>query len=595
MEKEPKGRKKRFYKRLLIALAIFIVLVVGSFIYIARNMKPVLSQKLKDQLVQSSDSLYHATFSDLKLNLYTGTIIIKDLRLIPDTAVYNKLKSFNIAPENIFDLSVQQLELRHAHPFKLFFKKTVQIKEIRINQPILKIYHQELIPNDTTQSLETMMRNLLNGPLKSIYVGRIGLNNISLSYKNNSNPQGKGFSLENADIVLKNLAIDPKTIKDTTRFFYSEDVWVHLTDFKMPSKNGLYNFSVKDIAYSAQQEVALIKGLSVKTGLTDDAFDKRVGIQADKIDFEADSIKISGLNILNILYRRKIGEIKSIGLSDGKFNVYRNRALPEKKSLKPLPQEMLRNAGKSYLMKTISTMFILDTLHIHNIDVTYREHNPKSLRTGQVSFENLGGTLYNIANDSLHLIKSNHLKADLHAMFMGKSQVKVHFDFNLTDPADRFSYSGHLGSLKATALNVATRNLGLVSIKSGNIDKLDLNFNADNNRAIGTVTLLYEDLNIKLLALDEATGLLKNKGVASLLANVLVLKNNNTDDPDAMRQTSVNYERDQYKSMFNLMWKSVFEGVKTILGMDKESNNKLKKSLKGNKLLEKIKEHKKNK
>lgn len=593
MAKEPYRKKRRLYKRLMILLAIIIVLITGSFMFLAKNMKPVLTQKLKDQVIKSSDSLYRITFDELSVNLYTGTIDISNFRLIPDTAVYSRLKTQGIAPENLFDVSLTLLELRQAHPFRLFFQKTVQIKEVRINQPVVNIFHEDLMPNDTTQSLEVIMRKLISGPLKSIYIERVGLDNISVSYKNNSNPKAKGFNLNNVDIVFKDLAIDNTSIHDTSRYFYSKDLWVHLTDFTIPEQNSTYTFYFKDLAYSMEQETALVKGFSVKSGLSDLAFDQASGIQKDKIDFEADSIQLTGLNIINIMYRRKIGGIKTVYLADGKLDVYRNRALPEKKTIKLLPQQMLRQAAESYLMKTISTRFTLDTVSIRDLDVTYREHNPKSRRTGEVSFDKLTGTLYNVTNDSLQRIKNNHCLADLHTLFMGKSNLSVHFDFNLSDPTNPFSYSGHLSPMKAQALNNATRNLGMVSIRSGNLEKLNLHFNANNDGATGTVGLLYKDLNIKLLSLDSLSGLLKNNGVATLLTNVLVLKNTNMEGPDAVQKATINYPRNEYKSMFNLMWKSVFQGVKEILGMDKESNDRLKNSLQENKLIEKIKRNRK--
>lgn len=595
MDKKPYKKKKRLYRRLMLALAVVLVMIAAGFLFLARNMRPVLTQKLKDQVVRSSDSLYRITFRTLGLNLYTGSITISDFRLIPDTAVYERLKALHVAPENLFDVSVQRLELNHAHPFRLFLKKEVRIKEIRINHPVIKILHEDIALNDTTQSLEQIMRNLISGPLNSIRINRIGLNNISISYKNNSNPQARGFSLDNADMVFKELAIAPETIHDTTLYFYSKDMWVHLTDLKMPVKNSLYTLYLKDIAYSTQQQTALIKGFSVETGLSDAAFDRASGIQKDKISFEADSIQLNGLNIINIMYKRKIGTLRSLSLTDGTLDVYRNRDLPEKKELKPLPQGMLRRAAEAYLMQTISAKFTLDTVHLDHVNITYREHNPDSRRTGEVSFTNTRGAFYNITNDSLQLRQKNHARADLQALFMGKGKVRVHFDFNLTDPADIFSYSGHLSTMKATALNSATRNLGLVSIRSGVIDKLDLNFNADDRGASGTVGLLYQDLNVKLLSLDESSGSLKNKGIASLLTNILVLKNNNIEGPDPLQEASVYYTRDKYKSMFNLMWKSVFEGVKSVLGMDQKSDSHLKESLKNNKFLDKIKSKKNNK
>jgi hypothetical protein len=112
-------------------------------------------------------------------------------------------------------------------------------------------------------------------------------------------------------------------------------------------------------------------------------------------------------------------------------------------------------------------------------------------------------------------------------------------------------------------------------------------FSANQYQAKGSVTLLYDDLSVKILSLDEISGRHKNKGLASLVANLLVLNNNNTKDTSVMRTAQVVYKRDPGKSVFNMMWKSMFTGIKQIVGMDDQASQ-LKKDLQQNRLIRKI-------
>ena len=159
------------------------------------------------------------------------------------------------------------------------------------------------------------------------------------------------------------------------------------------------------------------------------------------------------------------------------------------------------------------------------------------------------------------------------------------------DPACAFSYSGSLAPMKATVLNKATRYLGLLKIRSGNIHSLRFNFSANTTQSTGSVRLLYDELSISLLSVDEMSGRLKQKALASLMANLLVLRNNNITDTPSVQRASVTYPYDPEKSIFNYMWKSIFEGVKIVVGMDQDASQ-LKKDLQQNTLVQKIREKK---
>jgi hypothetical protein len=71
----------------------------------------------------------------------------------------------------------------------------------------------------------------------------------------------------------------------------------------------------------------------------------------------------------------------------------------------------------------------------------------------------------------------------------------------------------------------------------------------------------YEDMKIDVLKRDEETKEIKKRGLLSLAANLLV-ENNNSG-----KSFIAEYERNIYKSFFNLVWKTIFSGMKKTLGV----------------------------
>lgn len=584
-------RSRRFIRwTILIIVAVVALLAAGLGLYM-RHVTPLLSQRLRDQVLRSSDSLYHVEFSRLQISPFSGEITLSSFRLTPDTAVYDRMKEMGVAPENIVDLYVPELKLAHAHPLRLLFLRKVQINDVKIEYPVVRIRHENLFLSEKNQSIQKTLANLISGPLKAIHIDRLDLDNVNLSYKNMSNPGGKGFALEKADVIFRDLAIDAESVADTNRLLYARDCWIHLVHFEMPTPDSLYQIGMQDLVYDVRDEKMLVQGLALKPRYDEPSFDKLIGHQKDRYDLRVDSLTVRGLGLLDILRRKTIGRINTVSLHGVKADIYHNRKLPPAPGRKSLLQPALRKAAEGTIFKTIRATFTIDTLYLRGADVVYRERSQQTDRIGEVDFNQMNATFQNITDDSLALAGNHRMRGDVNTLFMGKSEARAHFVFNLTDPACAFSYSGSLAPMKASVLNKATRYLGLLKIRSGNIHSLRFNFSANTTRSTGTVRLLYDELSISILSVDEISGRLKKKALASLMANLLVLRNNNVTDSAAVQKAAVTYPYDPEKSIFNYMWKSIFQGVKVVVGMDQDASQ-LKKDLQQNKLVQKIREKK---
>jgi hypothetical protein len=136
----------------------------------------------------------------------------------------------------------------------------------------------------------------------------------------------------------------------------------------------------------------------------------------------------------------------------------------------------------------------------------------------------------------------------------------------LNDRNGRFTFSGSMEGFEANKLNVLMEPMGLAKIEKGQVNKVDFDFNGHNYGADGKLTLLYDDLKITLLKKDSSEDKFKKKKLASFIANIIV-KNSNPQGKKPVRVADVHYQRDTNRSFFNLMWKSIYTGVKQTAGM----------------------------
>ncbi len=578
MGKRKSAHLRRYYKHYVLIIMILVLLLLGSAWLFVSHYKPILSDRLKRQVYLASDSLYRVEFSKVHLNPLLGSFTLDSFHLIPDTNTYNRLKIAHRAPPNLFDISIDEFKLRHAHLLSLVTRKTVNIKIIKAENPNILILHEESEDSGRQESVKETLFNLLSGPLKEIKIGHIGFHNISLVYKKKNTPWPGGNALDHMDLILQDIRIDSSTVEDLSRLLFAKDVWLHLRGSRFFTADSVYEISTGGIGFSVIEGKGIVKNFKVTPQLNDYEFDQTLRYRKNRFDISADSILFSGFSLHDL--RERIWHVSRFQVRNMTADVYLNRGLPVRPVVKPLPQEILRESNLDLQ---------IDTLRLKNINVKYRELNPNSEKIGYVTFNDITGNIFNITNDTSLIQKNKYCKADLQAMFMDKGALHAFFNFNLADPDNEFTFKGHLGYLNATTLNPATRPLGMVKIKSGRIHSLDYNLKADNSGAYGSVALKYDRLGVSVLSKDDSTGDLTKQGLISLAANLLVINDNNMEEGQGPGQSKVSYKRDPYRSVFNLMWKSIFSGVKPMVGVDKKTEEKINslkekgEKLKGNK------------
>jgi hypothetical protein len=118
--------------------------------------------------------------------------------------------------------------------------------------------------------------------------------------------------------------------------------------------------------------------------------------------------------------------------------------------------------------------------------------------------------------------------------------------------------------VEATKLNVLTEPMAPATFKKGNVQKLEFKLKGDNTHAEGTVLVLYDNLRIDLLEVENDNRLDK-KNVTSFLAN-LFMNDENPDKNEPARVAKVNYQRNMNRSLYNLIWKSVLTGINQTIG-----------------------------
>jgi hypothetical protein len=206
----------------------------------------------------------------------------------------------------------------------------------------------------------------------------------------------------------------------------------------------------------------------------------------------------------------------------------------------------------------------LKKIIIQNGYIEYKEKQSQTGSSGVVAFDDVQASLHNVTN---RRDKKGVCTIHFNSRFLGKIPLTATMQLYLNSKNGKFTIHGSMDSTDAVIFNRLSKPMALVEINSGTIRSLDFNLIADNYKAKGIIQLLYDDLTIKILKKEETGGPYKARKMISLLANITIV-NANPDKKKPVRIVTVNHPRNTYKSMFNLIWKAIFEGAQKTVGID---------------------------
>jgi len=559
------ARLRKSHKAGIITLAIigfvFILALLANLYW-----SPVLARELRKAVLKSGDGLYHIDFSDAELHIIRGEIDIYNITLKPDTAVYNQRKKDHLAPNNLVELHVKRLILSHIHPFKLYFQHELEIGEVVLNNPEINVSYQLNHTKDTTLKDRRTLWQKMSKTLRSIHIGQIALSDVKLKYEDYSGHKLAISELKELSLSATDMLIDSTTQLDRSRTLYCKNIDAILDNYSGQSSNKLYNYKIRSLHLSTQTSQLNISGLDLEP-VKPEVFYKNS--YHDRFKIHLDSLQADRFDFVSY-HKYRIVHVSSLTLNTGTLAIFANpRQSPAKTDrIKSFPH---------FALKQVNADITIDTIHAHRISVVYTEFNKKSNKTGTVTFDNSTGDILHVTTNKDSLQKNHICTAHIISRFMNSGKLDALFTFNLGDEKAGFSYKGAVGPMNLSRINQACMPLALIKLNSGTLNQMTFDVSANANTAHGRVSVLYNNLKVTVLKPDTTNDRLKHMTIASLFANILVIKHDNPDkEGDAPRSAYVDYRRPDTVAFWGSIWQTLFAGIKPCAGVDKKMQENIK-------------------
>jgi hypothetical protein len=537
---------------------VLIVLISGVAIYFNAKWKPLLTEKIKDVVYKGSRHLYRIDFKDIHMNLVTGSVTVDSILLAPDTAVFNAWKKQGTAPTHLFQVKLEQLQLRRISILKVYFKKTIEMNDIILEHPSINmIYNKVRKQPDTSTDTRTLYQRISKS-LKSVHIKAIKIEDADFDYV--SGETGRLLnSVKHLNLQVKDFLLNSSSDTDTTRFYYTKDVSFELAGYHSLSKDKLYTMKVDTITGSAMGRNIKIRNFKMIPMYPDLQFSRKLKTQKDRYDLHFPAIDFNGVDFLK-LNNDGVLHAHALRISNATAKVFMNREMP--------PGHGNKSGNFPHMaLKRLPIQTTIDTFQLRKVNVAYTEYNPIAQERGTVHIDALTGNIYNVTNDSLSLSKNHFAVAKLNAFMVKAAQLNIRINFDLSSNNGAFTFNGDVGRMQMSKLNPLSKALGLVEVETGQIEKLDFSASANAQGSKGVMHMYYSGLKVKLLKEGEDGQPAKKKGLLSFLANTLVIKDANPAEGKPLRTAQISYERPPGASFFNLLWKTVFIGMRETVGI----------------------------
>ena len=247
---------------------------------------------------------------------------------------------------------------------------------------------------------------------------------------------------------------------------------------------------------------------------------------------------------------------RSIHLSRPSFDALVNRDKPARPSAKP---PLMAHEALAAIRQPLQ----VDSLSITNGGLRYCEQVAAGAAPGVLTFAAVSASVEGIAN---HAGASAAIQLQAQGNLMDGGVLKVRMTIPVAPPDFSLHYSGSLSAMDLTRLDAFLDIAEHTRIKSGTAQEVEFDINVVAGRARGRVRAIYKDLVIAVL--DKQTGTENGLGnrLASLLANVLKIRNSNSPDASGlMKEGEADYTRRSKDNFLQFAWFALRSGVLDVI------------------------------
>lgn len=319
-----KRRLSVFLRILISFLGFFLVVYFSLLLGFNYFGEKFLRKYLKEQITIKSEGLYNVDFNKLNLNILTGKMIIREFSMLPDTALYRKMKDKGTISKALYQVYFKSLSIDHLNFFQIWSSRRIKLNEVVFEEPVVSIVG---FP-DTATARRSRIRIIYEDIYPAVsrvcndfHVDRVTVKNglLLTSFRQKTGRLSLGeyeFST-----VLYDVSVNPFSYYNRERVFYSRDIDFFVHNLEVSLGDSLYFLRADQLGFSLNKSRLWGKQISLVPNFNSSRL--KSAITGDFFQIEVPDFSIEGVDLYKALVGKE-AEIKDIDLENIRFKIFRN-------------------------------------------------------------------------------------------------------------------------------------------------------------------------------------------------------------------------------------------------------------------------------
>ena len=540
-----KGRKRFIILRAALVTLLILVGATGAFcLWLSGHYKHVLMERLPAMVMRSSDSIYHISFSDIKVSLLNHSVTVTNVKLWADTNQVNRLRQMNrYSPNTVSTVSAPLVVAYGIDWGNIFSKRTIDCRNLVVHDPV---WYMKTVKQHPDLSMVAEKEGL--SFVHRFAVSEFDIVKPNFTYDYTGDKNSYIFYLKGGSATLHDWAVDKDIAKDTSTLLYAQKGDIKPDSIIFKKDGQVYRMNAPAADFVTTDENVTIKNVSIRH-MTD--ADIETGRLMEIYNLAFPSIKIESFNWKRLLHTDELVS-PAIYASNPLIDIHfiRDDAPSAHSRVGRFPNQLIRDAIKTNI----------GNVHIVNGTIKYNEPVKNSDTAFVIRFDAINGTLKNITNTDDGLRQNNRCIIDLKGRYMNKSPVSATFDLSLTDPKGRFKVDGYVNNLNGDDVSTQAAVFTLAKVTSFQLTHMDVHIEGDETYCRGDFAMLYHDLKISLFKFKSDDR--KNKtGPFAFVADATILYPENPMPGKNVRKTTAELPRDPNHGFIYLIWQAMYMGA----------------------------------
>lgn len=410
-------RGNRIIKWILIVLGCLAIAILVLNWILTYRLEKYLKDELGNMVVNATDGFYHLDFSDLKIDFFSGELLIKDINLYPDSVEYKRLAALDSLPSIQVDIAVGSI---HFKGINLTWRRKytkLHFDLFEINNVNLNVYeNRSATEKDTittlTPAANSSLHDLISPYISVLTAKSMSLEHASFFYHVQDVSDSATYALTDVDFNVYGFRLD-KDSYSSGKLLYSENFEFKADKPQVLLSNSQFEMNTRNILLSTRDSVILIEGLHFhpQESLLEDS----VHYPISYADAKVEKLKVSGIlfkriNALNFLNAR------SFDIVDSRIKYFDTGNSNSSVNANDIDKDSLIYSWSLYsLISPVLHEVSIDRIRIDSAELNYaiRQDNKTDFYTiDRFKFEAKGFKVDSLSDSNFKLLYSDNFSID---------------------------------------------------------------------------------------------------------------------------------------------------------------------------------------